>query len=388
MDKKRQNFILITIGIVVGLYFLFYGLSKAQGFLVPLVLAILVAMLMLPVASKLESWGVSRGWASFFSDLIILLFIAGLVWVLSFQVKSVAEDWPKIKEQLKPKITKVEEFISDKFGISPQEQEKKIKEQLPLMGSESEKSSEPSGSSAGGGAQSVVQQVIGAMGSTLLTFVYIFFFLLYRDKFKKSVLKFFPPEKTDEVMDVINHASKVAQQYLTGRFILILILAILYSIGLSITGIKYAILVSVLAAVLSLIPYIGNIIGVVLALAMALFTGGSTNALIGVIIVFSITQFIESYILEPFIVGRKVDLNPVMTIVVVVLGEAVWGLPGMIIAIPVLGIFKIIFDHIPVLRPVGYTLGEEGTDSDGENMFSKAEKWIRNKISGMKNKGS
>src|SRR5690606_2489241 len=109
---------------------------------------------------------------------------------------SIVEDWPNIKERLKPKITKVEQFISDKFGISSQEQKQKIKEKLPLIGCESEGGSEPSGSSSGGGGQGIFQQVIGTMGSTLLTFVYIFFFLLYRDKFKKSVLKFFPPEKT------------------------------------------------------------------------------------------------------------------------------------------------------------------------------------------------
>jgi len=341
MSTRTQNTLLYAGVSIIALYFLFLGLAKASGFFIPLVLGMLLALLLIPVASRLERWGVGRGWAAFFSAMLVILFLAGLVWLLSIQVNRFVEDWPKIKEQLTPKITKVEQYIADQFGLSPREQEVKLKEQLPLVKPETGKGS----NSSDGGAQSIVQQVVGGVGATLLTFVYIFFFLLYRNKFKKSILKFFRSEKTDEVMHIINNAGKVAQQYLAGRFILILILAVLYSIGLSVAGVKHAILVSVLAAVLSLIPYIGNVIGVVLAIAMALFTEGSTNTIIGIIIVFSVTQFIESYMLEPFIVGRKLNLNPVITINGCG-GRGRLGRDRYDHRHSHVGYFKIIFDHI------------------------------------------
>lgn len=376
----------MTVGIIVGLYFLFTGLVKASGVLGPIVMGGLLAMLVLPIARKMESWGLKRGWGSLLSVLTVILFMVGILSVLAYQIQSLAEDWPKIKEQLEPKVTQVQEFIEEKFGLSPQEQEEKVKKNIP-GGSEGEKSEESSGN-AGGGITSIISNITGVMGSTLLTFVYAFFLLLYRNKFKKSILKFFPDQKQGEVSKVISNSSKVAQEYLNGKLILMVLLAALYSIGLSIVGIKHAILVSVLAAVFTLIPYIGNLIGGGLALAMALFTGGNLTDILGVVAVFSIVQFIETYTLEPFVVGHKVNLNPVVTIIVVVVGEAVWGVVGMIIAIPVLGILKIIFDHIPPLQPLGYTLGTEGTDDDGEGKFDKAGQWIRNKFKGLISKDS
>ncbi len=384
MNKKTQTILWVSFGVIVGLYFLFAGMVEASSVLGPLVMAALLAMLVLPVSRKLETWGLKRGWSSFLGVLTILLFMVGVFAVLGFQIKSLAEDWPKIKEQLKPKVTQVQEFVTDKFGISPQQQEEKLKEQMQGGEKSNEGKSKESSGTGGGGIQSMLGSITGALGTTLLTFVYVFFFLLYRKKFKKSILKFFSAEKQGEVTKVINNSSKVAQQYLVGKLILMVILAVLYSIGLSIVGIKHAILVSVLAAVLTLIPYIGNLIGAGLALGMALFTGGNLTDILGVVGVFSVAQFVESYMLEPFVVGQKVNLNPVMTIIVVVVGEAVWGVPGMVIAIPVLGIFKIICDHIPALQPLGYTLGVEDTEDQDEGMLDKAGNWIREKIKGLK----
>ncbi len=188
-----------------------------------------------------------------------------------------------------------------------------------------------------------------------------------------------PDNKRDKMMKVIEQSSRVSQQYLLGRFILIMILAVLYSLGFSLLGVKYAIFVAFIAAVFTLIPYIGNIIGLTLALVFSFLDGGGIGKLLGLVGLFTVIQFIESYILEPYIVGHKVDLNPVFTIIAVVVGGAIWGIAGMIIAIPVLGIMKVIFDHLEGLKPVGYMLGEEDIDS-GDNFFNKAERWFMKKL--------
>ena len=126
-----------------------------------------------------------------------------------------------------------------------------------------------------------------------------------------------------------------------------------------ISGIEHAIIISVLAAILTLLPFIGNVIGFLLALGMALLSGVDTWGVVGVVITFSVAQFVESYILEPYVVGDKLDLSPIMVILVVLLGETIWGLAGLAIAIPLLGIVKVICDHVPVLEPLGYLLGQE-----------------------------
>jgi predicted PurR-regulated permease PerM len=203
--------------------------------------------------------------------------------------------------------------------------------------------------------------------------------MLYRDKFRKAILYFIPEQQRETGATILANFGKVSQQYLFGRFILILFLALFYGVGLSIVNIKYAFLISIIAAILSLIPYIGNIIGVIIALFMSLLTNGSMGAIIGVLIVFSIAQFIESYVLEPYVVGHQVELNPVVTIRGVVIGGMIWGIAGMIIAIPLMGIFKVIFDNVEFLNPLGYLLDEKDTGGSGGIFKTLKNKWAGKK---------
>jgi predicted PurR-regulated permease PerM len=415
MNSKVKDFILYGGIFFTGSYFLFAGLIKGSGFFIPLTLAIILSMLMLPVAKKFESWGLGRGWSVLFSDLIILGFVIGLFFLLSYQVNTIVEDWPQLKKQIVPKIEQVQSWIERTTGFTEAQQEQKIQEAFPFGNSEGsgnqqqdeesgsgEKTGKSgnsgagdatgtasggntgnSGSSGGSGLGKNVANLLtgflGILGNFLLVLVYIFFFMFYRSKFKKSLLKMAPDNKRDKMMKVIEQSSRVSQQYLLGRFILIMILAVLYSLGFSLLGVKYAIFVAFIAAVFTLIPYIGNIIGLTLALVFSFLDGGGIGKLLGLVGLFTVIQFIESYILEPYIVGHKVDLNPVFTIIAVVVGGAIWGIAGMIIAIPVLGIMKVIFDHLEGLKPVGYMLGEEDIDS-GDNFFNKAERWFMKKL--------
>jgi predicted PurR-regulated permease PerM len=99
-----------------------------------------------------------------------------------------------------------------------------------------------------------------------------------------------------------------------------------------------------------------------------------------VVLTFGVTQFVESYILQPYVVGDKVDLNPLATIVVVVIGGAVWGVMGMIISIPLFGILKIVFDSIGVTAPLGYALGDEDVGNDEPNFLERWARWVRGRF--------
>lgn len=409
MKGRSKRILTYFTLLVVSLSFFFWGLVQAQSFLVPISVAALLAMVVLPVGRWLERKKFSRAWASLFSVLLIMSFFVLLATLLGGQVDSLAEDWPKIKERMQPKIEQLQEYIAEKTGISVEEQEAKIAQTIPgdtESSSQSAKDKEddpnttpqdstqqqtqalPPSSSIGGGsstssilqnAESFVGNFFSFLGAFLLTFIYTFFFLLYRRKFKLSVLKMVPEHKKDVTQKILYKSTEVSQNYLSGRLILIIFLAILYTIGLSISGVRNAMLISLLAALLSLIPYLGNVVGYLLAVGMALFSGTGLTGVIGVSVTFTLTQFVESYILEPYIVGDKVNLNPVVTIIVVVLGEAVWGIVGMLIAIPALGVLKVVFDNIPSLRPLGYLFGLEDIskedDKDKDNFFSRAKHW-------------
>lgn len=369
MNSKAFKIIKITFLLVVGLYFLFLGLFEAKSFLVPLSLGIFLSLVMLPVVSWLEKKGLSKGFAVLLADLLILFFCAVVMSIVSLQVYQIANDWPEYQKKLEPKYQKTMEYVSKKTGVSEEEIQNKLKGSVENVSQNNE------------GQPGIASQIFSFIGNFLLVFVYIFFLMYYRHKIKNSILGFVPEHKRDKAEEIINQSSKVSQQYLFGRFLLILILAILYSVGLLILGVKQAILISILAALLSLIPYIGNILGYVIALLMGTLSGNGIGILIGVSGVFAVAQFVESYILEPFVVGEKVDLNPTLTIIGVVLFGMVWGLAGMFLAIPFLGIIKVISDNVPVLNPLGYTLGTEDISTESGWIKKIKDKMIRKKRS-------
>ncbi|HEX6171065.1 MAG TPA: AI-2E family transporter, partial [Chitinophagaceae bacterium] len=122
---------------------------------------------------------------------------------------------------------------------------------------------------------------------------------------------------------------------------------------------------------LEIIPFIGNLTGTLLAILMVVIQGGGAGMVLGVVITYLIVQFLQTYLLEPLVVGAEVNINPLFTIIILVVGELIWGIPGMVLAIPLLGIIKIICDHIPSLKPYGYLIG---SDRKKKNIFLKRKK--------------
>lgn len=356
ISERRKNLLFNFTLIILSSCFLFWGLVKAQGFLVPLVTAVLLGLLLIPVNNKLESWGFSRMLASFVNTCLLLLLTLGFFFLISYQIKGFMEDWDKIMETIQPKIESVENYILTRTPLD--------REQLEKYKEETNVSSISGGGSGGQMAFQTINSVFGFMGNFLLTFIYIFFLLTYRKRFKQFILKLFPPQKREKVRKVVDTTAKVAQKYLFGKFLLIIFLAVLYAIGLGISGVDNFIFISLLAAVLSLIPYFGNMVGFALAMALGVASGGGSGTLVGVVIVFSVTQFIESYILEPYVVGDQVDIHPFFIIVTVILANMVWGVMGMILVVPVVGIINVIFMNVESLKVFGFLLsnGEEKED--------------------------
>ncbi|MEX0608038.1 MAG: AI-2E family transporter [Balneolaceae bacterium] len=341
MLNKRILYYSATL--IIGAYFLFLGLSEARDILAPLLTAVILALVILPLANKMES-KMKRSYSSLLNTLLLFLVSVALIALLSFQVKAVVEKWPEIKETMKPKIEQAQNFISENTPLQLRS----------LQNSEDGSFSLSQGSNTGEMITTAFSSTMAFMGTYLLTFIYIFFLLNYRNRFKSFLFDLFPDEKKDEVEKITNESASVVQQYLVGKLLLIGFIAILYCIGLGVSGISNFILLSIIAAILTLIPYIGNIIGFAVVIVFGYLTSGETGVLIGIIVTFTAAQFVESYILQPYVVGDKVDLHPFFVILAVIIGNAVWGVIGMILSIPVLAIVVIVFLHIPPLKPFGF----------------------------------
>lgn len=345
----KKNLLFYFTAFILATYFLFLGLSQAKGFFAPLITAMILSLVVLPLSHRMER-KMKKPLAALLNSLLLFLISIGLMAIISLQVRSFTEDWPQIKSSMQPKIEQFKDFALQHTPLDQSDIE------------EAKKSSSISSFNAREKVTAFMGGLSSFVANYLLTFVYIFFFLNYRDIFKNFLLRVFPDEKRQTVKTIINKSAKVVPQYLIGKLVLMGLLAVLYSIGLGISGVNNFILVSVIAALLTLIPYVGNVIGFAMAVAFGFLTSGDITVLIGIALTFTITQFVESYVLQPYIVGEKVDVHPFFVIVSVILGNMVWGIIGMILAIPVMGIITVVLLNIKELKPFGILLSKEKFD--------------------------
>jgi len=348
MISTPTPLLLKTVRVLFLFFLVFCGLFFASPFLIPIAFAAILAMLFLPLCRRMESKGLNRAIAAIVCLLILLSFFAGIVALLAWQISDLSSDITQMEQRITEAITKLRSGLSNTFGISPEKQQEILKKQQ---------------SSDSGGISSLVTGFIGGlMGiltNTLIVLIYIFLFLFYRAHLKKFILKLVTPDKKQEAETIIREASKVGMKYLSGLGMMIVVLWIMYGIGFSIAGVKNAILFAILCGLLEIIPFVGNLTGTLLTILMAVTQGGGSGMITGILITYVVVQFLQTYILEPLVVGSEVNINPLFTILVIIVGELVWGIPGMILAIPLLGILKIICDHIPSLQPYGFLIGEE-----------------------------
>ena len=137
------------------------------------------------------------------------------------------------------------------------------------------------------------------------------------------------------------------------------IVCVLNSVALLIIGVPSAIVIGVIGGILNILPYIGGIIAIALPVLMVTVTHNGFSGQLLVIASYLVIQFIDNNILVPRIVSKKVQINALMSILVVLLGGALWGVSGMFLSIPLIGVLKIIFDRVDELKPYGKLLGDE-----------------------------
>jgi predicted PurR-regulated permease PerM len=165
-------------------------------------------------------------------------------------------------------------------------------------------------------------------------------------------------------MSIVENVQKLVQNYLLGLITVIMIIGIFNTIGLLLLGIDHAIFFAFLTAFLTVIPYIGISIGALLTAIYAFLTKDTPLPALGVVLVLLFIQFLESNFITPRIVGRRVSVNPFVAIVVLLIGQQIWGVAGMILSVPITAILKVFLDANPSTQAIGYFLGTELTNKN------------------------
>jgi predicted PurR-regulated permease PerM len=346
-----------SISVFILFFLVIGGLYFARQFLIPIAISALLAMLLVPLSRWFENKSIPRTLASLLCLLFLLSILGGIIYLVSWQASGISENLYQLSNRIEKIIEDIRQFIVENIGITTETQMQWMNRQP------------TSGSGAIGIAGSLLSSLMSIMVKCILVLVYVFLFLSSRSHIKKFILMLVPATDVRETEKIISDAGKVSQKYLSGLGMMIAILWLMYGIGFSIVGVKSAIFFAVLCGLLEIIPFIGNLTGTSLTVLMVISQGGSNGMVLGVFLTYMMIQFIQTYILEPLVVGSEVNINPLFTILVLVLMEIIWGIPGMIMAIPILGIVKIICDHIEPLKPFGYLIGKE--KSKGDKLHSK-----------------
>jgi predicted PurR-regulated permease PerM len=342
---------------LIGLYFFVSMLYVAQDIILPLIYATIVAVLMSPVVNFLVRKRISRAIAALGVLLVSILIVAGFITLLSSQASLLHQAWPKLLSKLQDLLRETIKWASIFLNIKAQ----KIDAWVTDVVAEFVKNR-----NAALGV--TLTSVGGIIEATVLTPVYIYMLLFYQPHLLEFVHKIFGSKNDDKVSEILSETKATIQRYIAGLFDEFVIISILNSIGLLALGIEYAILLGVIGALLNVIPIIGGIICVALFVIIALLTKSPIYVLY-VVGLYSLIQFIDDHYIFPKIVGSKVKLNLLISIIAVIVGDALWGIPGMFLAIPLVAIVKLIFDRIESLESWGYLMGSPAGESGSENSF-------------------
>ncbi|MES2062819.1 MAG: AI-2E family transporter [Bacteroidota bacterium] len=332
--------------ILIGVCVLGYLVVMGKELIDPMIFGFLFAVLLLPVSNFFEKkCRLPRSASSFLAILLLVAFVGGIMYLIGSQITSIANDWPMLQGQVKDSIANLQDWVQSTFHINAHKQ-------LTYVNSTADKIM------ASGTA--VLGTTFGAVSSLVLFYVFIliftFFILFYRRLLFRFITWVFSDENKTIVVDIVENVQKILRQYILGLMIEMVIVAGMAITIFYIIGIKYAALLGIIVGVFNIIPYIGIFSALLLSTVVTFATGTISQTLTVAACTIGI-HAVDANFLLPAVVGSKVRLNALISFIGIIIGEMIWGLSGMFLSIPILAIFKIIFDRIESLKPWGYLLG-------------------------------
>jgi predicted PurR-regulated permease PerM len=335
--------------VLMSLVIIGYLVIQGKEILSPLIFSAIFSILLLPLASFLEEkLGFRRSLAAFVSVFLLLAIISGIIYLVAVQMSDLANDWPQFKVQLNNSLLNLRHWIAVKFHINGSKQLNFIRSAT---------------NTALASGTTVLGETIVSLSSILFffvfTFIYTLFFLTYRSLIMDFLVSVFLEKNARVVHDIIEQVQQILRKYIIGLFIEMCVVSIVICVAFWALGIKYAILLGLITGLFNIIPYIGIFTATIISVLITFATAAAGGKILVVIITLIIMHLTDSNILLPLIVGSKVKINPLITVLGIVLGEIFWGVSGMFLSIPVIAVLKIIFDRVDSMKSWGILLGEQ-----------------------------
>ncbi|MEO9144573.1 MAG: AI-2E family transporter [Ginsengibacter sp.] len=357
MEKKYPFFLRATVSLF-GIMLFVFMLFMLRDIMVPLAFALMISILLNPFVNILVKKKINKIVAISIALLITTLIVAGLMYFISSQVAKFSNNMPLLEQKFSGIFHNLQLWLQKNYSLSLAKQSQLISEAIdnlkPLIGQ-------------------TLGTVLGALSVIVLLPIYIFLMLYYKGLIVNFLYEIFSERNSNQVSNVLKETKNAIQSYMVGLLLEAIIVAVMNSAALLILGVQYAILLGVIGALLNVLPYIGGIIAIALPVLIVTVTKEGYTTQLAVIAAYSIIQFIDNNILVPRIVSSQVKINALVSVVIVLLGGAIWGVSGMFLSIPFIAVLKIIFDRVDGLKPWGKLLGTEVP------VYTKGQLWRRRK---------
>ena len=328
-NSKNSGFIntvLFLHALILVLLLMYWG----KFLLIPFFFSFLLAVFLYPISRWLEQHKLNRLFSSVVCILLLFLFCAIVIYFLSSQFQRFVKDIPTLKDKITVLIKNFQMWIKEHYHVTEDTQADYLNKGF--------------------------DNIFNAIGFTVsssfallifitLTTFFTFYILLYREVLKNFILFPFNSGYKKKVTEISLTLNETIASYIKGLLIEMVILIILSSITLWILGIKYAILIAFMAGILNIIPYIGIYIATGFGMLITIADGTGQQSL-ELLLVFAVIHIIDANVITPFIVGRRIKINPLATLIAVICGELIWGIPGMFLFIPLTAIVKIILEKM------------------------------------------
>jgi predicted PurR-regulated permease PerM len=330
--------------LVYGSVLLYFG----RDIFVPLSFAVLISCVLYPVCIWLEEKGFGKLTAIILAVSVLVILGLLLLGLLVSQFIAFIEEWPALHLKIDKALEELSAFLVNTFGMS-------VDEQKNFLARISDQS--------GGNLFVVVRKMLSASaGSLVMIFlipVYSVLILYYRRYWVRVLYRLFPAGRPEEIRGILSMTIVTYYNFIKGMALVYLIVGILNSLGLLVLGIPHPFLFGFIASILTFVPYVGIIVGSLLPITMAWITYDSLWYPFGIIGIFTFVQYLEANVIFPLAVSHRLNVNTLVMLIAIFVGGLLWGVPGMILFVPFVGILKLIADHNPGWRTVSMVLGSE-----------------------------
>lgn len=333
---------------LLGVFLLGYLVVTGREILMPLVMAFFIAIVLQPLFRFLRNRRLPEVLSIALSLLALVILVGLLVWFFSAQISRLVADFPQIKENVMLHLNSLSSWINAKTNFS-------TKNQLDLINEQSARLL----NYAGGLMSGTVASITSIFIFIGLLPIYIFLIMYYKNLLLRFVFMWFPQTSHAKLEDAMREVQVIIKSYLVGLLIQITYISFLLGGLLLIFGIKHALLIGVIFAILNLIPYVGALIGNIIGVLLTLTSSQEVWPIFLVLGTIAVVQFLDNNILMPRIVGSKVKINALASIVGVIVGGSLAGVTGMFLSLPIIAVMKIVFDRTDNMKQWGVLLGDE-----------------------------